>query len=80
MMPKDLSGDTLISLLERTFGYKISRQSGSHVRLTTIREGEHHLTIPKHMSLRIGTVQSILQSIGEHFSLSKQDVINKLFG
>ena len=60
-----MSGDTLISLLERTFGYKISRQSGSQLRLTTTREGEHHLTIPKHIRDKVkdkGKIESLRNS------------------
>ena len=45
-IPRDLSGEDLIKLLTK-FGYQVTRQQGSHVRLTTQMEGEHHLTIPK---------------------------------
>ncbi|MBW2618937.1 MAG: type II toxin-antitoxin system HicA family toxin, partial [Deltaproteobacteria bacterium] len=43
-IPRDWGGDDLIKLLRR-FGYEPTRQSGSHVRLTTSRGGEHHLTV-----------------------------------
>jgi hypothetical protein len=33
-----------------------TRQTGSHVRLTTRQDGEHHVTVPNHAQLRIGTL------------------------
>jgi hypothetical protein len=53
-LPRDLDGDGLAGLLG-SFGYEITRQKGSHLRLTTLRGGEHHLTIPRHRLLRVGT-------------------------
>jgi predicted RNA binding protein YcfA (HicA-like mRNA interferase family) len=44
-LPRDLSGQQLVQLLRR-FGYEVTRQSGSHVRLTTFEKGEHHITVP----------------------------------
>lgn len=42
-LPRDLSGSDLAQAL-RKFGYSITRQAGSHIRLTTYEHGEHHLT------------------------------------
>ena len=39
-LPRDVSGAELARLLRR-FGYELTRQTGSHLRLTTQREGEH---------------------------------------
>lgn len=44
-LPLDASGDQLAHAL-RQFGYGVSRQTRSHLRLTTQRGGEHHVTIP----------------------------------
>ena len=41
-IPRDLSGEELAFLLQR-FGYHITRQTGSHMRLTTLQGGEHHI-------------------------------------
>lgn len=54
-LPRDLSGRDLSKAL-RKLGYEITRQTGSHIRLTTQRKGEHHLTIPDHASLKVGTL------------------------
>ena len=78
-VPRDISGKELIKRLE-IFGYISTRQSGSHVRVTTKELGEHHVTIPMHDELRIGTINSIISDVAVHFSLSKPDLIQKLFG
>lgn len=77
--PRDISGKELIKRLE-AFGYLPTRQSGSHVRVTTKDKGEHHITVPMHDELRVGTLNSILSDLALHFSLSKSDIIQKLFG
>ena len=41
-LPRDVSGETLAKAL-RVLGYEISRQSGSHLRLTTTQHGQHHV-------------------------------------
>jgi hypothetical protein len=45
-LPRDFSGDQLAILLRR-YGYEVTRQTGSHMRLTTTQEGEQHVTIPR---------------------------------
>jgi predicted RNA binding protein YcfA (HicA-like mRNA interferase family) len=78
-VPRQLSGDDLIKALRR-FGYQITRQTGSHVRLTRNCEGrEFHLTIPKHNPLRIGTLNNILRDLSKHLELEKEALIEKLF-
>ena len=77
-LPRDLSGDELAKALER-LGYQATRQTGSHLRLTTEQRGEHHVTIPRHESLRIGTLSAILREVAEHHELTKDDLIIRLF-
>jgi predicted RNA binding protein YcfA (HicA-like mRNA interferase family) len=45
--PRDIGGKDLAKSLAK-YGYEISRQTGSHMRLTTSLNGEHHITIPAH--------------------------------
>jgi predicted RNA binding protein YcfA (HicA-like mRNA interferase family) len=78
-IPRDISGDDLASAL-RKYGYEVTRQAGSHMRLTTQREGEHHVTIPRHKLLRIGTLNSILKDVADHLKLDRADLIESLFG
>ena len=59
-------------------GYQRARQEGSHVRLTTRLDGEHHLTIPNHTPLRVGTFRSILKLVAAHHGLSVEELSNRL--
>jgi predicted RNA binding protein YcfA (HicA-like mRNA interferase family) len=77
-IPRDLSGLDLAKAL-RHLGYETTRQSGSHMRLTTQEHGEHHMTIPNHASLRVGTLAAILAEIAAHFEISREDLVRKLF-
>ena len=42
-IPRNLSANELIKSLEKV-GYLPTRQSGSHIRLTTQQNGQHHIT------------------------------------
>jgi len=77
-LPRDLSGEDLARALA-ALGYEVTRQTGSHMRLTTRDRGEHHITIPRHDSLRVGTVAAILADVGDHFGLSRETVVERLF-
>jgi hypothetical protein len=50
------------------------------MRLTTHERGEHHLTIPAHAALRVGTLASILGDVATHFDTTRDDVAKRLFG
>ena len=76
-IPRDLSGSDLIKKL-KALGYQPTRQSGSHIRLTTIENGEHHITIPNHDPLKIGTLASILNDVAQHFNLSKDQLLQQI--
>jgi predicted RNA binding protein YcfA (HicA-like mRNA interferase family) len=62
------------------YGYRISRQAGSHMRLTMEENGEHHLTIPKHQELRVGLLSAILHDVAKHLGMDRDDLLKKLFG
>jgi predicted RNA binding protein YcfA (HicA-like mRNA interferase family) len=78
-LPRDLSGRALAQALGR-LGYQITRQTGSHLRLTTQEGGEHHLTIPDHAALRVGTLAAILNEVATHFSFEREALLERLFG
>jgi predicted RNA binding protein YcfA (HicA-like mRNA interferase family) len=78
-LPRNISAIELVSSLKK-LGYEVSRQKGSHIRLTTLSKGEHHLTIPNHNPIKLGTLSSILNDVALHFKLSKEETIKKLFG
>ncbi len=77
-IPRDISGAMLVKLLE-AFDYEVTRQSGSHMRLTTQRNGEHSITVPYHNPLRVGTLSAILVDIASHFGLTKDELMQRLF-
>lgn len=78
-LPRDLSGIALAKSLQ-ILGYTITRQTGSHIRLTTREKSEHHVTVPNHQNLKIGTLAAILTDVAEHFLISRNDLIARLFG
>ncbi len=79
-LPRDLSGDDLASLLRR-YGYEPTRQTGSHLRLTSTQAGaEHHVTIPRHRSLRVGTLHGILTDVAVYLGMSRDELAERLFG
>jgi len=77
-IPRNLSGKSLIQKLKK-LGYKPTRQVGSHIRLTSEINGIHHITIPDHSPLKIGTLSNILKDIAVHLEISKEELINRLF-
>jgi len=78
-LPRDLSGADLVKRLGGRYGYRITRQTGSHMRLTSTVRGEHHITIPNHDPLRLGTLAAILASVGEYHGLTRDELIRQLF-
>ncbi|HQV37709.1 MAG: type II toxin-antitoxin system HicA family toxin [Flavobacteriales bacterium] len=77
-IPRDLDGRELIAALGK-LGYEVTRQSGSHIRLTTSRNGVHHITIPEHRPLKVGTLSAILRDVAVHHSLSRDALMASLF-
>ena len=77
-LPRDLSGLDLARALAR-LDYQIDHQSGSHLRLTTQRGGEHHLTIPSHSPLKVGTLNAILRTVAEHHGVRRDELLRELF-
>jgi len=79
-LPRDVGGEELAALLGR-YGYKITRQTGSHMRLTSTSKGfEHHLTIPQHKPLRVGTLSSIVDEIAAYLEIERQELVKELSG
>jgi|LSQX01.1.fsa_nt_gb predicted RNA binding protein YcfA (HicA-like mRNA interferase family) len=73
-LPRDISGKNLVELLKK-YDYKITNRKGDHIRLTTLINGEHHITIPDHNPIKIGTINNILKDVAEHFELDKNTLL-----
>ncbi|MCX6619127.1 MAG: type II toxin-antitoxin system HicA family toxin [Acidobacteria bacterium] len=79
-LPRNIRPETLASLLSR-YGYRVTRQTGSHMRLTSDSRGfEHHITIPRYTALRIGTLGAILSEVASYRDVHKQQLVQELFG
>ena len=77
-VPRDLGGEDLARLLGQ-FGYRITRQTGSHLRLTSTSKGsEHHITIPRHSPLKIGTLNSIFRDIASYLEMDRKQLIDAI--
>lgn len=76
-LPRDLSGPELVKAL-RTLGYERVRQDGSHIRLTTQQGGQHHVTVPNHSPLKLGTLTGTLKAIAAHHKLTVEELVRKL--
>lgn len=79
-LPRDLPGMELATLLRR-YGYEIKRQTGNHLRLTSMIKGkEHHITIPRHKHLQMGTLNAILSDVASYLEKDRGRLIEDLFG
>ncbi len=77
-IPRDLTGKDLIKALVK-LGYEVTRQSGSHIRLSTSSNGTHHITIPDHRPIKVGTLSGILGDIAAHHQMTREELLNLLF-
>jgi predicted RNA binding protein YcfA (HicA-like mRNA interferase family) len=77
-IPRSISGAVLAKKLEKSV-YTITRQSGSHIRLTSQLSEEHPITIPRHDPLKVGTLSSILNAVAEHFLTTKEEIAKDIF-
>jgi predicted RNA binding protein YcfA (HicA-like mRNA interferase family) len=76
-IPRDISAADLIQAL-RPLGYAVTRQVGSHIRVTTERDGQHHETIPNHAPVKVGTIHSLLRGVAEHHHLTVPELLRQL--
>ncbi|MFA5731724.1 MAG: type II toxin-antitoxin system HicA family toxin [Acidithiobacillus sp.] len=77
-LPRDLTGTELVQRLG-CVGYTVTRQTGSHMRLTCAVQGEHHVTVPRHDPLRLGTLAAILEAVAAHRGISREVLLDLLF-
>jgi predicted RNA binding protein YcfA (HicA-like mRNA interferase family) len=76
-IPRDCNGADLARALRR-LGYEITRQTGSHIQLTTQRGGEHHVTVPNHHPLKVGLLNGLLKDVAAHHHLTVEEAIREL--
>ena len=78
-LPRNLSGAQLVRALSK-LGYMATRQTGSHVRLSCEVPLQHHITVPLHDPLRIGTLAAILAEVADAQALTRDELLQALFG
>ena len=45
----------------------------------TVETGEHHITVPAHNPLKIGTLAAILADLESHHKLTREELLRRLF-
>lgn len=70
-----LSGEEVVKVLTKKFGFEVSRQRGSHVVLVKYVDGRKIGTVvPLHKELKVGTLMGVLRLA----QISKEDFIKAL--
>lgn len=77
-LPRDIDARQLIKALAR-LGYSVTRQTGSHIRLTCPGPQTHSVTVPDHSPLKVGTLHAILADIALHHRIDKAVLVRQLF-
>ncbi len=58
----------------------MTRQTGSHIRLTALLNGrEHHVTVPAHRALRVGTLSAIVSEVARFLEIDREKLAEELF-
>ena len=76
-LPRNVDGPQLVKALS-VLGYEPTRQTGSHIRVTTQRNGENHQVVPNHHPIKTGTLGAILKSVAAHQGLSVDELLKAL--
>jgi predicted RNA binding protein YcfA (HicA-like mRNA interferase family) len=76
-LPRDIDGPRLVRAL-KVLGYELTRQTGSHIRVTTQQAGENHEVIPNHHPIKAGTLSAILKRIAAHHGTSMEELLKTL--
>ena len=77
-LPRDLNAAELIKALQR-LGYRVVRQTGSHVRLQADDPKPHALTVPNHSPLKVGTLAAILADVAMQRGMDRDALLASLF-
>jgi len=76
-LPRDVSGQAVALALGR-LGYRVTPQTGSHIRLTRTDPPEHHLTIPDHDPIKVGTFSAILRDVADKAGITREELLKTL--
>ncbi len=76
-LPRDVDGPRLVKALS-VLSYEVTRQKGSHIRVTTQRDGENHEVIPYHHPIKTGTLSGIVKHVAAHHGITVDDLLKML--
>jgi predicted RNA binding protein YcfA (HicA-like mRNA interferase family) len=76
-LPRNVSAEQLVKALVR-MGYRVVRQTGSHMRMKGGRSGEAPLTIPRHHPVKVGTLAGIIDDVMAHTAMTREQVLKAL--
>lgn len=76
-LPRVVSGEGLARALER-LGHRITRQMGSHIRLTFDQPPQHHVTVPAHPQLEAGSLSAIMSLAAGRLHMTKEQLLTAL--
>jgi len=62
------------------FETRLSGDPGSPIRLITQSPTQHHVTIPAHDPLKVGTLSGILGDVAAHLKITRDELMQRLFG
>ncbi len=77
-LPRDLSGDILVRVLCRHYGYRQAHQEGSYIILQTDSPTHHRLAVPNHHPLRLGMLNAILRVVAQVQQVGKEEILRHL--
>lgn len=78
-LPRDVDARQLVKALA-ALDYRVTRQTGSHIRLTCASPTSHFVTVPNHSPLKAGTLSAILGEVAAHRRIEKAALIQRMFG
>ena len=77
-LPRDLSGRELAAGPCRHWGYRESKQEGSHLLLETELPSHQRIAIPLHKAVKVGTLNGILRSVAAHKGVTREIVLKSI--
>ena len=62
----------------RRLGYVATRQRGSHMRITTQLDGEHHGSDPMRHPIGVETLVEHPESIAQYYAMTVEELLREL--
>ena len=78
-LPRDISGEDLARLLKRLWLPNYASNGEPHAFDIYPLRRRASFTIPRHKSLRVGTLSGILKDISDYLDIGKEELIRELF-